>query len=330
LSVVDKFAEAKLLVIGDLILDNYIWGDVNRVSQEAPVVVVEVKDENKRPGGAANVAHNMKSLGGSVDMCGVVGDDASGRALRALLEELKINCDLLAIDDTRPTTVKTRIIAHAQQVVRVDREVKVKIDEPVSNQIIDGLNKALGAYCGIVVADYAKGVIIPKLMKVLNEAKANGVLGGLEKPIVVDPKGGNFSIYGDVTVMKPNRKEAEEASGMKITDRTSAFAAGRLLLQKWSTDYILITLGDKGMVLISRDSKDSFEVDTVAREVFDVVGAGDTVSATFALSLASGATLIEAAQLANIAAGIAVREIGTVAVTKDELVGAIREHGKVS
>jgi D-glycero-beta-D-manno-heptose-7-phosphate kinase len=323
ISLVDSFQGTPMLVVGDCILDHYIWGKVNRISPEAPVVVVEVTEEDKRPGGAGNVANNLVALGSSVSMCGIIGDDVSGKEMLELLNSSGITTDSIIIDSSRPTTMKTRVIAHAQQVVRVDREKVVKLEKPYVKKLCDAVSLKLKNIRGIVISDYAKGAIVPELFNIFQQARAGGVFGNKNIPILVDPKHPNFSFYTGVTVIKPNRMEAQEASGIQVRDSDSAIDAGRLLLEKWDAEMVLITLGEDGMALISKTTKDALHIHTKAREVYDVSGAGDTVSAVFTLALSVGATAQEAAELANIAAGIVVAEVGTVAVSADQLRQAI-------
>ncbi|MCB0323996.1 MAG: D-glycero-beta-D-manno-heptose-7-phosphate kinase [Bdellovibrionales bacterium] len=325
LSIVARFPEISLAVVGDLLLDHYIWGKVDRISPEAPVVVVQVTEENRRLGGAGNVAHNIASLGAKASVFGVVGDDDGGRQMTELFRSIGADTSGVVTDATRPTTVKTRVIAHAQQVVRVDYEVTDPLASSYQQQLSDALRSGLARAQGVIVSDYAKGTITPSLFAVLGDASAAGRIGLGKVPVLIDPKAPNFSIYAHASIIKPNRKEAEEATGIRIKTRGDAIQAGRKLLREWNSEMILITLGELGMVLVGGggDAEQTVEVDTVAREVYDVSGAGDTVSAVFALALAAGATPAEAAMLANFAAGVVVGEVGTVAVTAEELRAAI-------
>jgi D-beta-D-heptose 7-phosphate kinase/D-beta-D-heptose 1-phosphate adenosyltransferase len=328
LKVVEKFQDTPVLVVGDLIVDHYIWGGVNRISPEAPVVVVDVNKEDKRPGGAGNVGHNLVELGARVHVCGVVGDDLEGRALTEQLESLGMQTGGVFVDRNRPTTVKTRVIAHAQQVVRVDRESRDILSAAFQESIGAEVREKLSTVGSVIISDYGKGAVTETLFTRVREAAQDGEAGITSVPVLVDPKAPNFSLYQGGTIIKPNRKEAEEASGVSISDRDSAIAAGRVLLEKWNSEFVLITLGEMGMVLVS--ALDSYptpvEIDTVAQEVYDVSGAGDTVSAVFGLALASGAKPDIAAELANIAAGIVVSEVGTVPVRKEQLIERIRSE----
>ncbi|MCB0344887.1 MAG: D-glycero-beta-D-manno-heptose-7-phosphate kinase [Bdellovibrionales bacterium] len=327
LAVVERFKGTPMLVIGDLIVDHYIWGKVDRISPEAPVVVVRSTEENKRLGGAGNVANNLIKLGASVSICGVVGDDNNGKSMVSMLNDEGIDTEGVLVDRSRQTTVKTRVIAHAQQVVRVDREDTNLPDAPLRDGIAKVLGSKLKDVKGVIVSDYAKGAISPELFEKVREGYAEGILGLAGVPVVVDPKAPNFSMYHPASVIKPNRAEAEAASGIPITNRDDAVLAGKKLLEEWGCELVLITLGEDGMVLVSQSGGETVAIDTVAREVYDVSGAGDTVSAVFALSLAAGATPVQAAELSNVAAGIVVAEVGTVAVTAEELISQLQQRG---
>jgi len=324
-SIISKFEGTPMLVVGDLIVDHYLWGKVERISPEAPVVVVQVTEESKRPGGAGNVVSNLAELGAKVTICGVVGDDDEGRGLVKMLGDMGANVNGILVDRTRPTIVKTRVIAHAQQVVRVDRELVKPLAETYSEGVAAAVQSFASNSKGIVISDYGKGTICQPVLEKFAPLAEQGLLGLGKLPIIVDPKAPNFSKYKNATVIKPNRREAEEASGMVIVDRPSAIAAARVLLQRWGCEMVLITLGEAGMVLVSEKDGDNkaIEIETVAQEVYDVSGAGDTVSSVFGLALAVGASPKDAAELANRAAGIVVAEVGTVAVTKHELLEAV-------
>ncbi len=321
LPVVERFKDIRVVVLGDLMLDHYIWGKVQRISQEAPVVVVEQTEDSKRLGGAGNVVRNLCSLGAKVSVCGVVGDDEAGRHIVSLLKELGVDAGGVFVDPERPTTVKTRVIAHAQQVVRVDNEKRTLIPAKIQESLANHFAEQLQSSNGCIISDYAKGAVCSPVFSRIEEGYRNKRLGLGTSPVLVDPKSPNFPLYTRATVIKPNRGEAEDASGMLIRSRADALAAGRILLQRWQTEMVLITLGEMGMALVSREDGvlKSAEVDTVAREVYDVSGAGDTASAAFVMSLAAKATPVQAAMIANIASGIVVREVGTVSVPFDEL-----------
>jgi len=317
------------VVVGDLFLDHYIWGKVSRISPEAPVVVVNVTSEDRRLGGAGNVAHNLSTLGAKVSMCGVVGDDEHGRLLITLLEKLNANTDGVMLDRTRSTIVKSRVIAHHQQVVRIDHEVLRPLSGTYAQGICSAMRSAFAVAKGVIVSDYGKGTICKEVYEPIQEVSVKGADGRSRLPVLVDPKSPNFPLYSHASVIKPNRSEASEASGVNITDRATAAQAGRVLLERWGSEMVLITLGEQGMVLVSSYDVHApvIEVDTTAQDVYDVSGAGDTVSAVFLLSLAVGATPQQAAVLANCAAGIVVAEVGTVSVKRDDLLKRLSQGG---
>ncbi len=311
------FDKIRIMVIGDIMLDHFIWGTVERISPEAPVPVVEVTSESMMLGGAANVANNISSLDGMVMLAGILGKDLSGEKLVNILETKGIETDGIVFDERRPTSVKTRIIAHSQQVVRFDREKRKEIDAGVILHILNWVEKHIQDVNAIVVSDYAKGVVTRRLVEgLLAIAKASG------KIIVVDPKVKHFSFYRGATLITPNTVEASKASGIEIVDEDTLHHAGMALLKDTESGAILITQGEHGMTLFERDGNTT-HIPTVAKEVYDVTGAGDTVVATCALALASGATLREAAVLSNYAAGIVVGEVGTAVVSRSELMDAL-------
>lgn len=314
--VLSKFSQARILVIGDLILDEFIWGKAERISPEAPVPVVWAQSQSYMPGGASNVANNIATLGAQVSLCGIVGDDNNGSALLEKLLQKNINCDGILADPGRPTTVKTRIIAAHQQVVRVDWEDVERLSREKMNRLIDVVKSRIKTIDALVIEDYGKGVISPYLLK-----KIIAVARAHKKIITVDPKIEHFSAYRGVTALTPNEKEASAGSGIKIESDSDVDRAGRKLLKKLRSDAVLITLGDKGMKLF-QDKRPVVHIPTVAQEVFDVSGAGDTVIAVFTLALACGLKAQEAAELSNIAAGIVVGKVGVAVVTKEEIEGA--------
>jgi len=269
------------------------------------------------------VAHNLVQLGAKVYLGGFIGEDSSGLALKNLLENLGINTDALIVDPERPTTVKTRVIAHSQQVVRVDREKVGTVSGELGVELSKRLAKVMPNTKAMVVSDYAKGAVTETLFDLLDEKKSQ--LGFGKYPVVIDPKAPNFSLYRNATVIKPNRAEAARAANMEIPSRAHAISAGEILLRRWGCEIVLITLGEDGMVLVSNSPglPSTVEIDTTAREVFDVSGAGDTVNAVFTLALATGAEPGDAARLANYAAGLVVAEVGTVAVTAQDLRAAV-------
>ncbi len=317
-NVIKKFENKHVLVVGDLLLDQFIWGEVSRISPEAPVPVVWVRKEDFMPGGACNVANNLASLGAKVSLVGAVGKDEAAAVLKGLLSERGIITDGVIVDDSRPTILKTRVIAHHQQVVRIDREKTDHLDNRNLAEIQDFIEKNIHSFDGIVIEDYGKGVITPALLKMIVP------LARKHKKIVsVDPKEDHFSYYKGVSVITPNHHEAAKAAGFAITNEDLLEKAGRELLKRYNAEVILVTLGERGMMVFEKD-KPSKHIPTVAQEVFDVSGAGDTVIATYTLSILSGADPIAAAYISNCAAGIVVGKIGVAVVAKDELLKRLK------
>ena len=309
--ILNQFTGKTILVVGDVMLDEFIWGKVGRISPEAPVPIVEVVNETYRLGGAANVAANIRELGGKPVPIGVLGKDETGNRVLELMKELEIEGFAVARDD-RPTTLKTRIIAHNQQIVRADWESRQALSPQLNLALSTAFVKFLPQASAMIVSDYDKGVVNRELLStILPKAKAAGV------PVFLDPKVHHADYYRPITVITPNQREAELLTGMSIRDQGALEEAGEKLLEKFECEYVLITCGEEGMALF--DHTVSHHLPTYAREVFDVTGAGDTVIATLALARAAGATMEESAILANHAAGIAVGKIGTATVTREEL-----------
>jgi D-beta-D-heptose 7-phosphate kinase/D-beta-D-heptose 1-phosphate adenosyltransferase len=321
--IINSFKDRNILIIGDIILDRYIFGKVNRISPEAPVPVVDVSRETFLLGGAANVANNIIALGGKVTVSGVVGKDRAGDVVRELLTESGINSDGL-IEDNRPTTVKSRVIAHNQQVVRFDREDSRKLDGKALTKFLEYIRKALPQFDAVIISDYKKGVVTATLIKsVVKFAKQKKTF------VAVDPKVGHFHLYKDVSIITPNLMEASQGSGIDIKDENSLLKAGKALLTRLSCMSVLITRGEEGMSLFERDGAKGIKVThipTVAVKVFDVTGAGDTVIAAFTLAHAAGASLRDAAVISNHAAGIVVGEVGTAVATPETLLQSLMEH----
>jgi D-beta-D-heptose 7-phosphate kinase/D-beta-D-heptose 1-phosphate adenosyltransferase len=316
-----QFEKVRLLVVGDLMLDHYIWGRVDRISPEAPVPVVAVSNESIHLGGAANVAQNVVSLGGRVELCGVVGNDEFGGRILRELKRLKIRTEGIILDGDRPTTKKTRVIAHNQQVVRFDRELRQAVSEKVRRGILKFVGRSIRRVDGLVISDYAKGVISADLMReLIGLAHQNRV------PIVVDPKVSHMPYYKGVHVITPNIAEAFGAAGLEHASHGSdddLMRAGRTLLERLGCQAVLITRGEHGMSLFENNGKVT-HIPTVAREVYDVTGAGDTVIATMAMGLCAGAPMRDAAILANYAAGIVVGIVGTATVQQAQLTHFLR------
>lgn len=312
-NLIENMGDHEIAVIGDLMLDEYMWGQVDRISPEAPVPVVNLTGQSSTPGGAANVAGNILGLGDIPLLIGVVGNDNGAAILDWLLKEKGIATDGLLSDPQRPTTMKTRIIAHNQQVVRADREVKDDISAELQDQAVGILEDRKDRLKGLIISDYGKGVITKKLLKRLIEfCLKNGIF------IAVDPKDTNFPRYRKVSLITPNHHEAGFAYGLRIIDEETLNVVGKGLLEKLEARSILITRGEKGMALFQA-GKDVRLIPTLAKKVFDVTGAGDTVIASFVSAVAAGATLEEATVISNQAAGVVVGEVGTAVITKEAL-----------
>ena len=307
-----------IVVVGDVMLDQYFWGEVSRVSPEAPVPVVDIFDESYHLGGAANVAQNLISLGIKPVLCGLLGNDNRGKRFIEICDKMNINSCGLYKDENRITTVKSRVIGNNQQIVRMDREVKNPIDTVGENFIYEKIIN-LETVDGIIFEDYDKGTISPNLIqKIISWAKTKNI------PVFVDPKFNNFKNYQGATLFKPNKKETEIGLEMKLDSKEQIFSAGRKLLEEHNLENVLITLGADGMILFEKDGTVS-SVPTIARKVADVSGAGDTAIATLTAMFVLGATLEEAAIIANFAAGIVCEKPGIVAIEKNELIEAAKK-----
>ena len=315
--VAGRFRDRSILVVGDVMLDEYVHGEAARISPEAPVPVVEVTRETVRLGGAANVARNLVTLGGRAELLAVVGADSRAERLRAALTGQGIDPALLVEDPDRPTTLKTRIVAGQQQVVRVDRESREALRGPVRDRFVARLREAVGRAGGIIVSDYGKGVVDLELMHDIAElAREHGLF------VAVDPKESHFYQYKHVSLVTPNVHEAGRATRLTIRSPETLEEAGRQLLADLDAEAVLITRGPEGMSLFRRDIP-TLHIPVMAREVWDVTGAGDTVIATFTLGRVAGATLEEAAVMSNAAAAVVVGKVGTAAVTPAELTAAL-------
>jgi rfaE bifunctional protein kinase chain/domain len=311
----------RVLVLGDVMLDVFVWGRVRRISPEAPVPVVEVTAESDHLGGAGNVAANVRSLGGRPILAGVVGRDDAARRIGDALENAGIASCLESPDTRRPTTVKTRVVAHGQQVVRTDREATGDIPPDAVGALVGALRRELPSAEALVISDYQKGTITASLLgRVLPLARRRRI------PVLVDPKPRHFRRYRGVTLVTPNQVEAGEITGLPLRDEDELVAAGRRILSWLRCRAALVTRGEHGMSLFER-GRPPLHVPAAAREVFDVTGAGDSVIATMALAVAAGATLPEAAALANCAAGVVVGKVGTAQATPDELIAALGAGG---
>jgi D-beta-D-heptose 7-phosphate kinase/D-beta-D-heptose 1-phosphate adenosyltransferase len=309
--LLESFSGKNILIVGDIMVDQFIWGKVQKISPEAPVPVVEVMDETFRLGGSGNVAANIKAMGGVPIPIAVQGQDVTASRLTELLKQRQIDTSCLVSTD-RPTTLKTRIIAHNQQVVRTDRESRKPLPSSVNADLEAAFLRSLPHASAIIVSDYDKGVVNRELLvSIIPKARRAGI------PVFLDPKVHHADYYRAITVITPNKREAELLTGLSIQDDESLEQAGRNLCEKFECEYALITRGEEGMSLFNDTS--SHHLPTFAREVFDVTGAGDTVIATLAMARASGATMEEAAFLSNHAAGIVVGKIGTATVDRSEL-----------
>ena len=318
--IVAQMRSKTIVVLGDVMLDEFVWGDVTRISPEAPVPVVDIRRESVRLGGAANVLANLIALGARARVVGIVGDDRAGERLQAELNEagaLHAGASLV-VDESRPTTIKTRIIAHNQLVVRADRERRTQVAGEAEERLIETLRGALKEADAFVVSDYDKGAVTAR---VLGEILPLAV--ELKIPALVDPKTRNFNSYRPATLVTPNHHEALRLTGTEDDTDEGMAQAARLIRAQLECDSVLITRGEQGLMLLEGDGEPVY-VPTAAREVYDVTGAGDTVIATLAAALASGASLVEAAMLANHAAGLVVGKLGTATVSADELLDAIK------
>ena len=316
--IIPQFGKQKILVLGDLMVDKFVWGKVSRISPEAPVPVVEVTRESAVLGGAGNVASNITSMGGKAYVVGVIGRDGVAEQLKDDLHDKNIDTDGLVFDEMRPTIIKTRIIASHQQVVRFDREVKGAFAPSIQKDIIRRIEDLIPAVQGIIISDYGKGVVTPAVL-----SRAIQLANQHKIPVTVDPKIEHFLRYKKVSCITPNAAEA--IAGMRAQDAVddeSIFELGKRILKRLSSSSVLITRGEKGMTLFEPGNRIT-HIPTRAKEVYDVTGAGDTVIATFTLALAAQAPFREAAEISNFAAGIVVGKIGTATVTPDELRAAI-------
>jgi D-beta-D-heptose 7-phosphate kinase / D-beta-D-heptose 1-phosphate adenosyltransferase len=319
-SLFNSAGDVRLLVIGDLMLDEYLWGKAERISPEAPVQVVEVTREDLRLGGAGNVINNLVALGCQVVACSVIGGDDNGSLLHHAFTGKGVDVSGVFQDPLRATTKKTRVVAANQQIVRIDRESKEGISAEFEERILGFINERESHFKAILVSDYGKGVLTPKII--------DGIISvgrRMKVPVVVDPKGRDYGRYNGASILTPNRKEAEIAAGITILDEDSLMAAARKLLGDVDLDALLITRSEQGMSLFLRGGE-TVHIPTVAREVYDVTGAGDTVLAVLGLALACGRDYADAAQLANMAAGIVVAKVGTSTVSPGEIIDAVA-HG---
>ncbi len=319
LELVKAFEGRSVGILGDLILDRFIWGTVERISPEAPVPVVAVQRETELPGGAANVAANVVALGGRAEVAGLIGDDHDGDRLLELLAQAGVGCVDVLRWPGRSTTCKSRVIAHHQQVCRFDREEREPLPDELLSRLRSGAAGLAGRADALVISDYAKGVVDPRVT-----ADFIASCRTQRKFVAADPKRRDLSVYGGVSLITPNLKEAEQATGLRLDHPERLVAAARIIRRQARAAEVLITRGEHGMSLFN--GRQVTHIAAFAREVFDVTGAGDTVIATLSLARAAGASTTEAALLANLAAGIVVGKLGTATVSARELEDAIRLH----
>lgn len=312
----------KIAIIGDVMLDKYVYGTISRISPEAPVPVVDIDKTEFKLGGAANVANNIKALEAEPILIGVIGNDYDSKHYIDVMKMLGLSTVGILKDSSRPTTAKTRVIAHAQHVLRVDSEIKDDINASSRKKIISFFRKNIRSFAAVILQDYNKGVLTPKMIKeIIAIAKKNN------KPVYVDPKFHNFFEYRDVTVFKPNRKETADILAMKIDGEESVKEAGRILIDKLNCEFLVLTRGEKGMMLFDKEKNKTviLNIPTRARKVADVSGAGDTVISTIAVMLAGGANITEAVMLANQAAGIVCEEVGIIPIYKQALIDSYKK-----
>jgi D-glycero-beta-D-manno-heptose-7-phosphate kinase len=321
--ILTRFPRQRILVVGDVMLDQFLWGKVSRISPEAPVPVVEVTRESLFPGGAANVARNLRALGSSVSVLGALGDDEAGEELRELLEQQGIETDGLIVDPNRPTTIKTRIVAHNQQMVRFDRETCAALPPQIERKVVEHFKSRLETVSAVIFEDYAKGLLSQRLLDVMQRLAHRA-----RKVTAADPNSRHVLRYSGLTAITPNRSEAFAAAGLPCTEPAeqvlrdeALLRVGQALLRTWKPRNLLVTLGEHGMCLF-RPGHKPHHIPTVAREVFDVSGAGDTVIATLVLALAARADPVAAAEISNHAAGVVVGKVGTATCSPDELVAS--------
>jgi D-beta-D-heptose 7-phosphate kinase/D-beta-D-heptose 1-phosphate adenosyltransferase len=319
LSIIADFADSGVLVVGDVMMDHFIWGRVSRISPEAPVPVVDIQKDSMMLGGCANVLNTIYTMGGRVYVAGVAGADDAGRELLSQLKFRDIDKSGIFIEKERPTTLKTRIVAHGQQVVRFDKESRRAITQKSTEKILRYVKSVADRVGAIVVSDYNKGVVSGRLMEGIRAIAADAGIF-----LCVDPKQSDFSVYTGADIITPNHHEAKRAADMEADNEEELFSLGEALLRKYGFRAALITMGEEGMSLFENTTPITHtHFPARAKEVYDVTGAGDTVVGVLALALAAGANLKEATSLANHAAGIVVGKVGTSTVSKEELLGTL-------
>jgi len=313
MSILDRFAKVKVLVVGDIMLDRYWWGTVRRISPEAPVPVVDLQKSTFAAGGAANVAANIAGLGAAAHLVGVIGTDSEADTVVGLLENTNVSGSSLVRISDRPTSVKTRIVAHNQQVVRVDQETTKEFSDEDHQAIWDKVSEVLPESDAVVISDYAKGLLSPSLLwRLIDTARSQ------KKLVLVDPKGKNYSRYSGASLLTPNRREAAEACNLDDDIPDMVEIAGNQLLNELDLSMVLITQGEEGMTLFQKKKK-PIHMGTAAKQIYDVTGAGDTVIACLGVAFAAGLGFVEAARIANLAAGLVVEQVGTTAIRRQML-----------
>lgn len=318
-ALIDQFEGKRILIAGDVILDEYIIGDVNRISPEAPVPVVEIKKRIYQPGGAANTAANVAALGGNARLCGVVGNDPQGALFRTEIKKHNISGEGIFTDESRPTTIKTRIIAHDQQITRVDGEKTHDLSTELMQNVMQWLDEELNHISVCILSDYLKGMLSNALTPaIIQKANERNI------PVVIDPKGKDFTKYTGAALIKPNKFELEQATNRRIETEDDLIEAGHELQSLLNGTTLLVTRGSKGMTLFHNQNP-PVHIPSYTRTVYDVTGAGDTVISVIALATACGAPLETAARLANLAAGIVVGKLGTATLTVDEIMQVAKE-----
>jgi rfaE bifunctional protein kinase chain/domain len=316
---IGQFQGKRALILGDIMLDEYVWGVVDRISPEAPVPVVKIEGETRTVGGAGNVALNVKMLGMEAVLAGTVGEDYHGRVIKKILKKNGIDHAGICFVKDLKTVVKTRIIAHSQQMVRMDRENSFNVAEGVKKELIRKLERIIPEVDFVIVSDYNKGAVSLEVFRALIErAKEKG------KDVVVDPKKRNIAFYKGCTAIKPNRKEAELYSGIEVLSEEDLVRAGKKIMSKTAASAVLISRGAEGMTLIRRRGKEPLNIPAIAKQVYDVTGAGDTVISAFSAVLSGGAGYEESALISNIAAAVVVGEVGTSPITREKLMKAIK------
>lgn len=320
-NIFKKSKGKKIAIIGDVMLDKYVYGSVSRISPEAPVQILDIDKTEYRLGGAANVANNIKALQCEPILIGVIGDDVDSNNYLNVMKSLKLPTVGIFKDKTRPTTTKTRVIAHSQHVLRIDEEIKDNISPQMKKKILTFIKSNLKKFAAVILQDYNKGVLTKEIIsEVISMCKK------VNKPVYVDPKFANFYEYKDVTVFKPNRKEVGDILGRKIDGEASVKEAGRELIEKLNCEYLVLTRGEKGMMVFDKEKNKTviLNIPTKARRAADVSGAGDTVISTIAVMLAGGASITEAVVLANQAAGIVCEVVGIIPIYKEVLLSSYK------